>query len=107
MFGLSFYFGLTVTVLLLIGMHWFPWPRKLHRLETYQLGLSAILIGQLVWLGCVGNDVIEESGWTVYLVLVGWVVVSGAVVKGTYAIDDILRNRAEAKWRRLKNGCDE
>lgn len=46
-----FYGGLLVTSFLLLAQHWFPWWKPLHKLSAYVLGTSAILLGQMVYLG--------------------------------------------------------
>ena len=100
MFGLSFYFGLSMTLAALIIEHWVPWPRKLHRLETYSLGLGAILLGQGIWLGChciFSDCAIVTNGWALWLTLAGWALLSGLVVKATWVIDKILNYRANAR----------
>ncbi len=53
-FGLPFVFGTTLTGLLLLVGHWFPWPRRLHRLLAYCYGVASILAGAAVWLGALG-----------------------------------------------------
>jgi hypothetical protein len=50
MFDTSFYLGLVVTALLILVGHWFPWPRRLEKLEAYTYGVCAILVGTFIWL---------------------------------------------------------
>ena len=89
-------FGLTVTALILLAAHWFPWPRKIHRLEAYCIGIGAILAGQAVWLCCKGE-------WRLWLALTAFSVAAGTVVGGAYAVDALLKYRV----RRMLNGRDE
>ena len=93
---LTYIFGLTVTALILIAAHWFPFPRKLHRLEAYSIGIAAILVGQAIWLCCAGE-------WKLWMAIAAFSVVSGAAVIGAYAIDTLLKYRV----RRQLNGRDE
>jgi hypothetical protein len=50
-----FVVGIAATVLLLAVGHWFPWPRKLRRLESYTYGTGCLLAGQAVWLAGSGQ----------------------------------------------------
>ena len=93
---ITYIFGLTVTALILLATHWFPWPRKIHRLEAYSIGVGAILMGQAVWLCCKGE-------WRLWLALAAFSLVSGAAVGGAYAIDALLKYRV----RRLLNGRND
>ena len=47
----TWYIGMAVTGLGMAVLHWFPWPRKLRRLEAYALGTGSVLLGQFLWLG--------------------------------------------------------
>lgn len=46
-----FLVGLVITVLLLLVGHWFPWFKRLTRIQAYVYGTLSILVGQAVWLG--------------------------------------------------------
>jgi len=82
--------GIATSVALLIILHWFPWPAKLHRLAAYTTGVAALLAGELVWLGLEGH-------WLVWAVLLAFAVIGGATVAGCYLIDFALRARAQRK----------
>ena len=45
MSGWPYYAGIGGTVLLLALQHWFPWPRKLKRLEAYTIGTATVWLG--------------------------------------------------------------
>ena len=98
MFAREWFDGLVVTISLLFIQHWFPWPRKLHRLETYMLGVGAILAGVYVWMlraGC-----IEQ-----WIELFVFCLVSGASVCISYLIDWLLKMRANSRFDK-SNGSD-
>lgn len=82
MFGLPFYFGLSLTAGLLAIGHWFPWPQRLHRLAAYTYGVGAILAGASLWLGLTG------AGRT-WLGLVVFAAVGGATVGLCWLVDAI------------------
>lgn len=44
-------FGLIVTSLSLIGLHYLPYPKRLHAIGNYVLGVGAIFIGMMIWNG--------------------------------------------------------
>jgi len=90
---ITYIFGLTVTALILLAAHWFPWPRKIHRLEAYCIGVVAILAGQAIWLCCGGE-------WKLWLALASFSIVSGVAVGGAYAVDALLNYRV----KRIING---
>ena len=50
-FDRSYWGGLIITALLLVGGHFFPWPRRLGKLQAYTYGILAIYAGLLFWLG--------------------------------------------------------
>lgn len=83
MFGVSFAFGLTLTALLLAAGHWFPWPKRLHRLLAYAYGVGAILAGTAIWLGLLGL-------WSLWLGLLAFAVISGVTTGLAYGIDRLL-----------------
>ena len=83
MFGLSFYAGIGLTVLLLLVGHWFPWPSRLPRLWAYAYGVLSIGAGIALWLGVSGQ----------YTVLAGIVVIAlagGIAVVLAYQVDGIV-----------------
>lgn len=83
MFGISFAFGLTLTGLLLAAGHWFPWPKRLHRLLAYTYGVSAILAGAAIWLGLLGL-------WATWCGILAFAVIGGAITSLAYGIDGLL-----------------
>jgi hypothetical protein len=76
--------GLTVTGSLLAAEHWFPWWRKLHRLEAYTLGVLAILLGQGIWLKF-------DQRWRRSA---AFAAIAGAVVYAAWGYDTIANARA-------------
>jgi hypothetical protein len=96
LFAREWFDGLVTTVSLLLIQHWFPWPRKLHRLETYTLGIGAILAGVYVWMQRAGC--IEQ--WVELFV---FCVISGVVVCASYFVDWLLKQRVK---NLVKNGRD-
>ena len=75
-----FFVGLGAMALLLIAEHWFPWPKRLHRLAAYPLGVAAILAGMAIWLIKTGYPHIVNG-------MVAFAIVAGIVVYGAYGID--------------------
>lgn len=75
-----FYLGLTITALILLVEHWFPWPKKPGYLERYAMGCGAIYIGLLIWLG-------PQQQWILLLQLLAFYLISGAVTTGAYYHD--------------------
>lgn len=84
MFGERFLLGLLIAGLLLAVAHWFPWPKGLHQLVAYVIGVAAILTGAGIWLLPAGY------GW-VWLGLASFAVVSGAVTGICWGIDALLK----------------
>ena len=80
MYGAWFIVGLVMMAGLLLIEHWFPWPKRLHRLWAYPLGVGAILIGVAVWLTQCGFGRLVPG-------FVGFALVAGIVVYGAYGID--------------------
>ena len=91
MFGIEFAFGLTLTALLLLVGHWFPWPKRLHRLLAYTYGVGAILAGAAIWL-------ILQNLWGLWLGIVAFAVVGGIVTGLAYGIDGLLN-----LWLRVRH----
>jgi hypothetical protein len=82
-----FTFGLTVTALSLIALHWFPYYRRLHVIGNYVLGVLAIFIGLTIWLW--GNSILIQA-WA-------FPVVGGAAVTLCYLIDRVLNLQVKAR----------
>ena len=80
MYNVWFVVGLLSMAALLLIEHWFPWPKRLHRLFAYPLGTGAILVGVAIWL--------EQTGYG-HLIrgIIGFALVAGIVVYGAYGID--------------------
>jgi hypothetical protein len=91
MFGREWVDGVLTSVFLLLIQHWFPWPRKLHRLETYCLGVGAILAGVYVWMSRAG----QIRQW---VELFAFCVISGFAVSGSYLLDWLLKMRAKSRF---------
>jgi hypothetical protein len=91
MFGVEFAFGLTITALMLLVGHWFPWPKRLHRLAAYAYGVGAILFGTAIWLGLQGL-------WTTWLGIVAFAVVGGLTTGMAWGIDGLLN-----LWLRVRH----
>lgn len=83
-------FGLTVTGLALLVGHWFPWPRRLHRLAAYCYGVASIGVGTAIWLGLRGE-------WVLLGELVLFAVVGGLATAGGYGVDWLLN-----QWQRSR-----
>lgn len=81
--------GLATTAALLAALHWFPWRRRLTRVEAYTLGTLAILVGQGVYLGF-------GRGW---LELAAFAAVGGAIVSAAYLYDWIANARIQLHAR--------
>jgi hypothetical protein len=86
--------GVTLTVLLLLLGHWFPWVRKLTRIEAYAYGTASLWFGLAVWR-FIEQDWITPTGFAVMILI------AGAAVKGAYLIDiAVLRIRQAEKAER-------
>jgi hypothetical protein len=92
MFGIGFWFGLTLTALLLIAGHWAPWPRRLHRLAAYSYGVTTILLGAGLWLLLVDQ-------WPVWLGLLAFAFIGGATTAAGWLIDWALNARLRLEQR--------
>ena len=79
----SFALGIVVTIAALSTGHWFPWPRKLRRLEAYAYGTISIFAGIWTWL-------LLSDQWQLALALAAFPAAGGAVVILAYAIDHAL-----------------
>lgn len=83
--------GALLTVLVLAVGHWFPWPRRLSRIQAYVYGVSSILAGFAVWRLLNGD----------WVTVVGLGVIAGAggvTVVGAYRLDDVVRMVRQA-WK--------
>jgi hypothetical protein len=79
-----FFGGLALTAALLAALHWFPWFRKLHRLEAYSLGTASIVAGQGVYLGF-------DARWRK---LTAFSIIGGLVVYWAWLYDGIANQHA-------------
>lgn len=71
--------GLTVAGLGYLAQHWFPWPRKLRRLEAYAIGTLTLWIGMAIWRAP------SREFW----LSCAFPLVAGLAVGGAYAYDAI------------------
>ena len=83
MFGLSFYAGIGLTVLLLLVGHWFPWPSRLPRLWAYAYGCAGIGAGIALWLGASGQ-------YTVLAGILSIGIAGGIAVVLAYQVDNLV-----------------
>lgn len=81
--------GMLVTMLALGVGHWFPWVRRLTRIEAYVYGGASLWLGFAVWQflngdweSVVGMIVIDVAGWL--------------AVVGAYKLDGIVRRIRQA-----------
>jgi hypothetical protein len=84
-FDESFWFGLAVTILLLLTGHWLPWPTRLPRVMAYIYGVGCILAGLAVWL--------IPDNWQTWLGVLAYAVAGGLATLAAYAYD-VWRNNA-------------
>ena len=82
--------ALLAALLLLVG-HWFPWPLRLSRIQAYIFGVASIFGGFALWRA-LNQDWITSAG------LLAICLVSGAAVKGAYALDSTI-----GEWQRTRN----
>src|SRR5262245_39425494 len=82
--GLIILSGCTLTSLLLLVEHWFPWKRflgqELHRLTAYTIGVSTIYAGFFLTCFLVGD---LRSAWTLAVIIIA----SGLTVYGAWYVD--------------------
>jgi len=78
---IGFAFGASLTFLLLAVGHWFPWPKRLTRIQAYIYGVTSIAVGFTLWRLLVGDWLTTVGLW---LMAVG----GGVVVIAAYWIDD-------------------
>jgi multisubunit Na+/H+ antiporter MnhG subunit len=76
-------FGLTVTSLSLVGLHWMPYPKRLHAIGNYTLGTLAIFVGLTIW---------RPDLWLMW----AFPIVGGATVSACYLLDHLLNLRIKA-----------
>ena len=92
---LAFAFGTSLTVLLLAVGHWFPWPRRLSRLQAYIYGVGCLASGYTLWRLLVGDWLTVIGLWII-------VVLGGLTVIGAYWLDDLtIRLRKADRTERL------
>ena len=82
--------GMVVTALLLAVGHWFPWPRRLRRIEAYMYGGSALWVGLAAWRLLNGDW--QTAVGVLAIDLVGWGTVAGA-----YQVDGLVRRIRQAR----------
>jgi hypothetical protein len=75
--------GAVLTALLLAVGHWFPWPRRLSRLDAYGYGTIAIFIGFALWR-LLNRDSFTAAGFA-FIATIG-----GITVILAYKIDDVV-----------------
>ena len=80
---LPFAFGTSLTVLLLAVGHWFPWPRRLSRLQAYTYGVGCLASGYTLWRLLVGDWLTVAGLWII-------VILGGMTVIGAYWLDEKL-----------------
>ncbi len=87
-----------ISALLLAVQHWFPYVRRLTRIQAYVLGVIALWLGFAFWRCMVGD-------WVTPLGLLGISMVGGGVVWAAYTIDEF--SRRARQHRRLERHDDE
>lgn len=92
--------GAALTVLLLLVGHWFPWVKRLSRIQAYTSGVASILTGFALWR-LLNRDWMTPAG----LLLIA--AVAGIAVKAAYEIDQItIRVRQAGKAERNDRELD-
>lgn len=94
-FAASLVAGLTMA-----SLHWFPWPRQLHRVEAYAMGLGGVLTAFTMLA-------VLYAWWVELIALWAIALAAGCVTVLCYAYDSwrAWRNRAKAVER--GNQADE
>ena len=83
--------GIVVSALVILVMHWFPWPDGLSRVGAYALGVAAILLGFAVWQ-------LSDGNWRALAGLAAISACDGLCVVVAYRIDHtVVRIRAAEK----------
>jgi len=82
--------GGTLTVFLLLVLHWFPWVSTLTRMQAYSYGVGAICAGFVCWR-LLSGDYVTAAG------LAGLCIISGITVYLAYIIDDWTLRMRQAK----------
>jgi len=95
---ITFIMGVTLTVLLLAVGHWYPWTRKLPRVQAYIYGTVSLLTGFTVWRGLTGDWVTVAGIWAI-------AGAGGLTVILAYRIDRFVL--AERQAQMTKRGDDE
>ena len=87
-----------IACLLLAVFHWFPYVRRLSRVQAYAIGCTAIWVGFTIWRGIEG-DWLTPAGLAVIIVFSGVTVITG------YRIDHWTRRIRQAE--RAEQSDDE
>jgi len=82
--------GMVLTGLLLAVGHWFPWVRRLTRIEAYMYGGTSLLLGFATWR--LFNGDWETPLGMLAIDLAGWGAVAGA-----YKLDEVVRRIRQAR----------
>ena len=80
MYNIWYVVGLLSMAALLLIEHWFPWPKRLHRLWAYPLGVMAIFAGVAIWL-------IQSGYGQIVVGLIPYIIGAGLTVYSAYGID--------------------
>lgn len=78
----TYWYALAITALVELVLHWAPWPRPLHRIGAYSVGVAGILLGAALWL-------IPSGHAAMFAALVLLCAVAGAATGLGYAIDAV------------------
>ena len=89
--------GAVLSGLLLAVGHWFPWPRRLRRMEAYTYGVGSIWVGFSLWRVLVGD-------WVVPLGLGLICVASGFATWSAYGVDTMTRAIRQARMAEEMDG---
>lgn len=91
--------GATLTALLLLVGHWFPWQRwlgrEMHRLESYVYGTTSIFLGFsfVMWI-----EASTYRAWQLAIIIIA----AGVATFSAWIIDaaglKLAVNRRKAKW---------
>jgi len=85
------FFSLSTTVLLLLVGHWFPWFKKLSRVQAYVYGVASILVGQAIWFGPLS---------AIFLQVAAFCVAGGGAVVAAYGYDALANRWARRRVKR-------
>jgi len=81
--------GMLVTALALGMGHWFPWVKRLTRIEAYVYGGSSLWLGFAVWR-------LLNGDWETVVGMLAVDVAGWAAVVGAYKLDGIVRRIRQA-----------